>query len=155
MFKRECKMLKAMNTYQTIQSQIANSTLDDILGLVQLKQRCYNLAASQSALAKEDWQKLHEEVNQRLELAGAKVTGISVKLENSFYKLSRHPVPLNKITEYPISEYENHFRPLGASKEEIIHELDNNEVIVAEEIPVSWLNALSKERNRLDRELLF
>lgn len=149
-------MLKAMNTYQTIESQIANSNLDDILGLVQLKQRCYNLAASQSALAEKDWQKLHAEINQRLELAGAKVTGLAVKMEDTFYKLSRNPIPLSKITEHPMSEYENYFRPLGASKEEIIHELDNSEVIVANEIPSSWLNALNKERNRsLDRGLFF
>lgn len=138
-----------MNTYQTIQSQIASANLDDILGLVQLKQRCYNLAASDGAIAGEDWWKLHAEVNQRLELAGAKVTGLAVLLEDTFYKLSRHPIPLSKITKYPMSEYEDYFRPLSASKKEIIQELDNNKVIIANEIPASWLNALNKERNRL------
>lgn len=141
-------MLKRMNTYQTVQSQISDASLDDILGLVKLKQRCYNLAASQSALSKEDWGKLHTEVNQRLELAGAKVTGLAVKLEDTFYKLSRNPIPLSKVIERPMTEYENYFRPLGATKEEIIHELENNEVIIADEIPASWLSALNRERNR-------
>lgn len=146
-------MLKAMNTYQTIESQITNANVSDVLGLVQLKQRCYNLAASQSDIANAEWWKLHKEVDQRLEFAGATVIGLAVKLENSFYKLSRQPIPLNKITEYPMSVYENHFRAVGASKHEILRELETMDdgVIRMEEVPTSWLSALNKERDRNHR----
>lgn len=86
-----------MNTFETIKANAQVADLD-VLNLARLKQRCYNLKGSLSSdVASQPWLEVIALIDAKLALAGAEVKGLAIVHELNYVRLSRTPIPLNKV----------------------------------------------------------